>query len=693
MTSLGLRKSILAALAILAMLLSSPAGTVAGGASVTLSPMPAEAAAGPAPVTFGVVFGPGDIAKGKAIVVRMAGQEVAAQVDVKRHYDDGSARFAIVSLMLPKLDVNTVVECQAGDAKADAAPANAKSDDAAKALLATNFDAVVTLTFPDGKSVSASARKMLEAAGDKAEKWLVGPVVTEWLLMGPPADAQGKADPDLNVQFQVRSYDNAKAVRVSVVVENCSDTWAGNIGYDVDIMLGQPAKDGQAALTKKGVDHERASRWRKVLWWPAEPAQVHVAHDLAQLTATKALPNYDTTIKIPEKDLAGLASGWAKCQGDLMGNGFLMKYGPSTGGRGEIGPYPSWTVQYLLSMDERAKRAVLGNADLAGSWPMHVRAAKTGHIMTIDDRPKFWYDGRGQDKPKWQPDRKPIEGKGLELTPDVTAHVGSYAYVPYLVTGDYYYLEEAYFWANAALLSTNPDLGRSQAKGLVLDSQTRGVAWALRNLADAAFIAPDDSMEAKYFEEKVRNNIATLTHIMYGPPERNSMGFWGSEGNVDTYREHNPANPNWIFIAPWQNSFVTWGLNHLVELGYADAAKPRDFQLRWQIGLFTHPGEFDPVRGAVYHLVIGEQEKAPGSKIVYYEDWKKLNDENAKLTPKAQIGGEYAWAVRTALMCGIDGDVPKADEALKVLESLVPGFKAQPDLHWVFLPRPKLAGK
>ena len=44
-------------------------------------------------------------------------------------------------------------------------------------------------------------------------------------------------------------------------------------------------------------------------------------------------------------------------------------------------------------------------------------------------------------------------------------------------------------------------------------------------------------------------------------------------------------------------------------------------------------------------------------------------------------------------MCGIDGGVPKADEALKVLESFVPGFKAQPDLHWVFLPRPKLAGK
>jgi hypothetical protein len=37
--------------------------------------------------------------------------------------------------------------------------------------------------------------------------------------------------------------------------------------------------------------------------------------------------------------------------------------------------------------------------------------------------------------------------------------------------------------------------------------------------------------------------------------------------------------------------------------------------------------------------------------------------------------------------------VPKAEEALKVLESLVPEFETTHDLHWVILPRTKPAAR
>ena len=175
---------------------------------------------------------------------------------------------------------------------------------------------------------------------------------------------------------------------------------------------------------------------------------------------------------------------------------------------------------------------------------------------------------------------------------------------------------------------------------------------------------------------------------MYGPPESNPLGFWGNIGNADEYREHNPTNPNWMFIAPWQNSFLTWSLNHLVELGYTDAAKPRDFLLRWQIGMLTHPGEFDPNWSTLYHMAVGEQAKGRGGRLIIYDDWKKLYEENLKFTPKAKVGGEYAWALRGALIAGVDGNVPKAAEAVKVLESLMDRTK-NIDLHWVFVPRPK----
>ena len=151
--------------------------------------------------------------------------------------------------------------------------------------------------------------------------------------------------------------------------------------------------------------------------------------------------------------------------------------------------------------------------------------------------------------------------------------------VPYLLTGDFYYLEEAYFWGNYALLA-QWSVPRQDAKGIMSD-QVRGNAWGLRNIADAGFIAPDGNPEARYFQEKVQNNIAEMTAKMYGPPEYNKLGFWAARTVADA-RIQNPANPRWMVTAPWEHDYLIWSLHHLTELGYADAGKPRDFELRWR---------------------------------------------------------------------------------------------------------------
>ena len=164
----------------------------------------------------------------------------------------------------------------------------------------------------------------------------------------------------------------------------------------------------------------------------------------------------------------------------------------STGGRPEIGPYPLWMVRFLLTMEPRWRDFVLAAGDLAGSWPIHVRARATDRIMTIDERPDFWLDERGQDRPRWKPPRQQPDAQQDRLTPDL-AHQPSLAYVPYLVTGDHYYLEEAYFWANYCLLASWPH-PREKSRGLLAD-QIRGDAWALRNLGDAAWVATDGDAE------------------------------------------------------------------------------------------------------------------------------------------------------------------------------------------------------
>jgi len=253
--------------------------------------------------------------------------------------------------------------------------------------------------------------------------------------------------------------------------------------------------------------------------------------------------------------------------------------------------------------------------------------------------------------------------------------MGSYAYVPYLVTGDFYYLEEAYFWANFVLLS-QWHAPRQGAKGIMCD-QIRGNAWGLRNIADAAWIAPGTDPEADYFARRIQNNIDFLVGKMLGPPEYNKLGFWGVR-TVQDARIQNPANPDWMIFVPWEHDYLIWSLHHLVELGWAEAAKPRDFELRWRIGMFVSP-EFDVRLAAPYRAVCGE--RGSDKKIAFYEDWKKLNDENLRLNPKpelARYGGSYSYSARMAVVCGVDGGFPKADQALKRIETeLLADWKEQ----------------
>jgi len=313
--------------------------------------------------------------------------------------------------------------------------------------------------------------------------------------------------------------------------------------------------------------------------------------------------------------------------------------------------------------------------------------------MTVDERPDFWLDGRGKDKPAWKPDRHPPDPKQTRLSPDL-AHQGSFAYIPYLLTGDFYYLDEAYLWASYCLLATWPS-PRGGAKGIIAD-QIRGDAWALRNIADAAWIAPTDAPstslgagpEGRYLDEKLRNNIADRIRRMYGPPEFAKLGFWGPRTVADA-RIQNPANPNWLITAPWEHDYLIWSFHHLVELGWADAAKPRDFELRWRVGTLTSAPAFDPMLATPYRMVVGEKE--PGGPIRFYDDWKKLGEENARLSKPGltNYGGGYSYSARAAVICGVDGGFPKAREALQWLDANLtnPRDALARDPLWAIQPR------
>jgi hypothetical protein len=273
------------------------------------------------------------------------------------------------------------------------------------------------------------------------------------------------------------------------------------------------------------------------------------------------------------------------------------------------------------------------------------------------------------------------------------AHQPSLAFIPYLLTGDHYYLEEMYFWANWCLLIQNAAY-RKKERGLLSPDQVRGEAWGLRQLVDAAKIAPDSHPEKRYFESKVESNLAGYAEFL-ASDGATPLGSY-TRGASDAYVRGRPPEERrrWLTLAPWQQNFLVWSLDHAARAGFDAARAPRDHLLRLQIGVLTHPDEYDPRYGASYFLVVGKREEGA---VRWFTTWKELFHESFRVVSpetKPGLGGtdygsSYAYIARAVLLLGRSDGVQGAKEALEFLEARLPRREKvlSEDPTWAFAPR------
>jgi hypothetical protein len=544
------------------------------------------------PVTFAQVFAQGDVPSGARVAARFpGGAAVSLQSDVKATHADGSVRHAVLTVLLPTLAAGGRQKVELV-ATRDAAPAEPAVTSAS--LLATAFDAVVSLTV-GGTPFTASAKDLLVANASK--RWLEGPLVSEWLLAAPVKSGT-TAHPHLTARFAVRAYAGAARARVDVIVDN---DWAyapapQTYTADVDVNV-----SGKAVYTRAGVSHRTQARWRKTFFIGEDPG-VGVKLETSYLLASGAVPHYDSGLAIAEPGLAKLA---ASATVEPMEIGLATEYMPQTGGRPDIGPLPSWSATYLLSMDARARRAMLATADGAGSWPIHYRDQKTDQPITIADYPYMTLLGNPGDTVN------PATGKSeafpdcggdcsSPLTPD-SSHQPSLVYLPYVVTGDHYYLEELEFWANWNMLQANPGY-RDQEKGLLKWDQVRGQAWSLRTLAQAAYIVPDADPEKAVFADKLANNLRYYGDRYQQAANDSVLGIL-TDGYAFAYE-------NGRGVAPWQDDFFTWAVGHAVDLGFADAQRVLAYKARFPIGRMTATG-YCWIDGAPYFMLVRDSDTSP----------------------------------------------------------------------------------
>lgn len=544
------------------------------------------------PVTFGQVFAPGDLPANYTVTGRLAdGTSVPLQVDVKARHSDGSLRHGVISAFLPSLSQGQTQNL--GMVKTAAEPAPAATSPAE--LLAAGFTAQTKLLI-NGVAYSASADSMLRSGAYTT--WLSGNVVNEWHVAAPFKTADGITHPHLVARYAIRAVKGSARARVDLTIENgwTYELNPQNVTYDVQTLVG-----GSTTYTKAALNHFHHARWRRLDWFGATP-QVHIKHNAAYLIASKAVANYDRSLVIPEAVLTNLKNKWTGTKIEPMGAGIGAAYMPMTGGRSDIGLMPSWSVIYLLSMDKRAKEVMLGMADLAGSWSAHYRNKTTDRPVSIVEYPYISIFGKASDtynRTTLKYEALPACTNCAQLNTTDTAHQPAFAYLPYIVTGDAYYLEELQFYGMWNVLSANPHY-REYAKGLVTSDQIRGQAWSMRTLGEAAYITPDADPLKAHFQSFVSNNLDYYNTNYSNNPNANKLGILL---NGFVYY-------NGVAIAPWQDDFFTSSMGHLTDLGFTKAQTMLMYKSKFPLSRMIGPGACW-IDGAAYNLKVRDSTTTP----------------------------------------------------------------------------------
>ena len=631
------------------------------------------------PVTFGQPFRAGDWQHTtQGLVAKVDGVAVPLQTDEISSHRDGSARFAVLSAQLNNLQPgqSKIINLYTGT-KTSSSPNVPANPDWNLELEAQVFDAngnvVATLVAQPQAQLAA---QIASGSGRR----LAGAVATEYTVALPFKDkATGTQHPHLTARLHTRLVDGGQRIRTDVVMEN-TRTWTanpGNITYSFAVK-----RNGSTIYTQPKFTHYHHARWHKVLWTgaSAEP-QARVRHNMPYFMASKAVWNYNLNLQVPETVLAGQYALLAQKRQDQaalgpMGNAFLTPYFPTTGGRQEIGPLPRWTAQYLVSQDPRMLEVMLANADAAASVPVHYRDDSTALPLDLDRYPKVAVR-IGTSSPAL-----PAVVDGATIWSVDIAHQGSFAFVPYLVTGDAFYQEEAAFWAAWNMAANNPSY-RGYGAGLIHPEQLRGQAWALRSIRDAALFLPDTHPHKSYFQNRLNNNLNWYIDTFVNNPDATAQSPLGAIQKPDDKS----------VTGPWQNDFMGIIFAQMVEDGEPLAKPTLDWFGKFNVGRFLNePAGFCTANAAGYYWKIRD---INGNFITTWKALYEANYPGQSCTSTTAIDGYpdgavgYAAGARASLATAIDAGVANASTAYARWLTFTPkidnAFNSDPT--WAIVPR------
>ena len=561
------------------------------------------------PIQIGRPFIKGEIANYPQVMY--SGVAIPTQADVKQRHDDGSVKHAILSFILPSLNANSSQTFSfVNKVTSDNTPLTKT-----EILADTTFNADMSFTFTETSTVSA--RDMITS--DNFEYWLKGSVATSIIISDNSVeriyDVGNDTYRSVRPIFHVTFWPTIDKYSVRYIAEAINTEALQNQVYDIGLSIGGASSFYQ----KDDVPHQAKSRWTQKKWSGTQLKTLSINHNLAYLASTKSIPNFDTSRQPSESSITSYWNSWAAQATDIYEKGLWQTVMSTTGGRRDIGVYPDWSVQWLYTGDWRFFEISMKQADLAASWPMHLREGDSGRHFdfsnTVDAlgkilsiapsaRPTHWIA-----RPEWHEvntnDKVFYVGDstGTNWQPD-TSHHPDVSSPQYLLTGDYFYLEEMLFSSafvtsnnNAKGFTTTLGRGPTGSEGALYSGQTRAQAWALRTRVHTYDILPDTLPEKAYFHQLNKNAISMFEGLYSLPlsniDNQDLYDFAANTIHTAVFTLTNGASPygNWErglaayvksswfdasvvhrAMAPWQQNFVIVALGRAKDVGYGTDA-------------------------------------------------------------------------------------------------------------------------
>jgi Ca2+-binding RTX toxin-like protein len=618
--------------------------------------------------TFGQAFVAGDLPAGSTLMARIGATLVPVQVDAKTFHPDGSVSFAVLSLARPALAAGESLQVLLRPAEATAAPAINLDT----ALAGRSF--VVEITPQGGATQSIDVLAVLRDAVAKgtASYWQQGPFATEARVS---VDLPGSQ----RLVFDVTAYaGGGYSVQAQFNNDEAMGPTGGTVTYTAVVRM-----DGRE-VDRQSVTQAQYQNWRELyasnetdggqgIGAPTR-GWLNIQHDIPYLQETGAIARYDLDFGIAETKLAGWATqmqsaSWGQ---PLSANG-VTQYMPMTGGRDDLGITTAANTAWLISQDARVAAFALGQAEAATAVPWNFWDAANGTWLNTDNYPRLWTDGRGGTGTPGNPNSGGLTQQISNSTgwsPD-NAHQPDLSFVPYLLTGDRAILDTVYAQASFSIMGLWPHI-RLQGEGIVVNGdQVRSSAWALRQVQNAAWAAPEGSAEQAYFQEIADRNWAWLVEqipswtAMQGEAHGWLPGVYGTPGA----------------LAPWQQDYFASTAIAAASRGNTDAMTFLQWQTNFLVGRFMQgQNGFAPHDGAAYNIAI-----SPTNSNQPYTSWAEIGAATVARgmsngTGWSQSVGEYARLAGSTL-AGIyllTGN----EDALKAFRMLVNDGAPEMSARW-----------